>query len=155
MRKIIIIVLLAITLLMSFCSDYDTNFPPPEPNATFKDVFPLQIADKKGTLKKIEVPKKFVGIKVVYGKADIKITVIQANGNDEADEYFKKKIAPIFDLMPSHFRGKLNGKWYAKGKKSGGFKAFAWVNKNWIFMIEAKNKEFFDKAIDEFIFISE
>lgn len=140
-------------LLVSCGSSYNTDYNPPDENASFEDVFPAEIDGMEAEVELLQDNDDAIIVQSTYD-GNITITVIQFEDKANADAYFKSDIVPKFDDMNSRSSGKVNGRWFAKGKDSDGRKAYAWVNNNWIFSIAGDNENYFDEAIDAFNFIS-
>ncbi len=149
------IALFLLFVLQACGPDFNTDFDPPPPDAIIEDIFPQIINDWQ---RKIENPKMSFPYKAAianYGDGRIIIDAIRSPNKGAADNYFKKAIVPNFDKMKNHYRGNINGSWSASGTDDKGRRWYAWVNNNWIFMINGSNKENFKMAIDAFKYVEE
>ncbi len=155
MKKSILISLGLGVLMLLFAScggGYNTDYSPPGDNSSKEDVFPAEIGGLEADIKVLQKASDAIAIQSKYNDK-ITISVIRFDSKEKADTYFKEQIVSEFDGMSSRSSGQINGKWFAKGSK-GKAKAYAWANNNWIFSISAENKDYFEKAIDEFKYIS-
>ena len=143
-------------IIMSGCgSDFNTDFDPPPPDTKIKDILPSEINGMKGEIVEANLRPPFVGYSSKYGDGKIVISVINAHSKEVADEYFKFAIVPNFDKMKNHFHGKINGKWKANGTDANGRKWYAWVNNNWVFLLNGSDVYYFKMAINAFKYIEE
>lgn len=135
--------------------DFNTDFDPPPAEGSIGDIFPAKIGTMPAKITRAKLKTPLEGFSAVYGDNKIVISSIRLPDKSAADEYFKIAIAPNFDKMKNHFRGKINGRWRASGTEESGRKWFGWVNDNWVFLINGLDKEYFKMAIDAFKFIEE
>lgn len=150
--KLLLVVLIGLTTACG--SSYNTDFAPPSENASIDDVFPATIDGMERQIENIKLPAEFEGIKAFYGEKQISIDVVRITQPDQVDRFVNEFLVPEIDKLQTNFRGNINGKWYGKGTGEDGSKVYAWINSNWAFYLQAQNEELFDKAIEEFKFIS-
>ncbi len=144
-----------ILVLFGCGSHYNTHFPPPDPQQDVTAVFPEKIGDYARSLSRMaNLSLPFIGVEATYGQGEVVINVIQGTTGPEADNFFAQKVAPLFDGMPSHFRGQVNGQWTASGTDKNKRVWYAWVNQNWVFVINALSQKDFDKVLGTFKYIS-
>lgn len=149
------LVFVAVLLFAVGCGGgYNTNFPPPDPNQSVEQTFPEKIGELPRTITRMNLPPQVIGFEARYGNGDIVIQLMQAKDNEEADQFFKQTIVPTFDALPTHSRGQVNGKWTASGKDKDGRIWYGWVNQNWSFVLNASNKDNFEKILGNFKFIA-
>lgn len=153
---ILIPVVVFISVIFFSSSQYETDFPPPSPNAGVNEVFPETINGKQRTLKKLPIEDElYKGFQAWYGETqEIQISVVQSRDPAAADKYFENTIVPQIDTMPNHSRARVNGRWFAKGTDAHGGRWYGWVNRNWVFWVFGVNKKLLNQAIDEFSYIS-
>ncbi len=155
-RFMLVKVSIIILIILSGCSpDFNTEFDPPKPEAKLTDVFPDEIGGMKGVIERANLKSSMVGFSSTYGEGKIVISSIQTPSKAVADEYFEFAIVPNFDIMKNHFRGNVNGKWSANGTDEKGRKWYAWVNNNWVFLLNGIDNKYFKMAIDAFKFVEE
>ncbi|MBT8382950.1 MAG: hypothetical protein KJO59_11375 [Ignavibacteria bacterium] len=149
------ILLISLFFIVTACGpDYNTNFEPPPPNASVKEVFPEEIDGMKVDVKRMDLSQPLEGFSAKYGVDKISIDAILAPAKSTADDHFADVIVPRFDEMKNHYRGKVNGKWSASGTDNNGRKWFAWVNNSWIFVMSGSDKGNLMKAIDAFNYVA-
>ncbi|MEM7184352.1 MAG: hypothetical protein AAF518_25865 [Spirochaetota bacterium] len=136
------------------CDGYNTNFPPPTAEMKLQQVFPESLGKypRKGI--KAMNPNKQKAFLAVYGESDASIQLIVLASHNDANLYFKKFIVPEIDNLKNHSRGKVNGKWFGKGKGPNKELHYRWVNDKYIFAIQAKDKETFAVVVDGFSYIA-
>jgi len=150
MKRVLIVGVVALFLVS--CGGYNTSFNPPGAEEKLNDVFPKSIGSyKRGEIRK---SKGVGGFEVYYGGDKMFIRLISFNSGSQAAMAMKRAIYPLFDAMPTHFRGNVNGSIYAKGKEKSGRRWYAWVNKNIVFVINGADESFLNKLIDTFPYIS-
>jgi len=147
--------LISLFVIVTACGpDYNTDFDPPPPNASVKEVFPEEIDGMNADIKRMALSHPLEGFSAKYGNGKISIDAILAPAKSFADDHFKDAIVPNFDEMKNHFRGNVNGKWSASGTSDDGRKWFAWVNNSWIFVMSGSDKGNLMKAIEAFKYVA-
>ena len=152
--KISVLTLIVLLFITGCGPDYNTDFEPPPPDAKLDDVFPAEIDGLKSKIERLTLIHPLEGFTAFYGDGKITIDAILAHTKDNADSHFKEVIAPRFDKMKNHFRGKINGQWSASGTDEKERRWFAWVNDGWIFLLSGTDKEHLSKAVDAFKYVS-
>lgn len=151
----IVLAFFFLLLLATACGpDFKTDFEPPPPNASVKEVFPEKIDGMEANITRMSLTHPLEGFSAKYGGDKISIDAILAPAKNFADDHFKDVIVPKFDAMKNHYRGNVNGKWSASGTDENGRKWFAWVNNSWIFILSGNDKENLMKAVDAFKYVA-
>jgi len=135
--------------------DFKTDFDPPPPDGKLEDIFPATIGEMPVNLSRAKLQPPLMGFSGIYGDNNVVINSIRLPDKTSADDYFKRAIVPNFDKMKNHFRGQINGRWRASGTDESDRRWFGWVNNNWIFLINASDKNYFKMAINAFKYIEE
>jgi hypothetical protein len=149
-KSIVFFPVVFVFFLITGCgSNYNTDYAPPGKKARPAEVFPTDVGGNDALIERIKN-----GYQAMYGEKDVIIRIVQLANKVEADTFFSRMIVPEFDKMPSHFRGQVNGRWYAKGSDSSGMKAYGWVNNQWVFVIKAKSEVLFDETVEKLEYIS-
>ncbi|HCL57053.1 MAG TPA: hypothetical protein DHW82_08620 [Spirochaetia bacterium] len=149
------ILLLTAFFVFSGCAKkYNTNFKTPPSDADFDQVFPVEIDSLKRDITQMSLPKTVLGFTAKYGTGEIEISVIQTGSPKDAIEFYKSYITPKTNQMPSRMQSSVNQEFQIEATDQEGRLWYIWNNKNWIFMINASNKSFFDKAVEAFPYIA-
>ncbi len=135
-------------------SSYNTDYLPPNTDADVKDIFPKTIVGLENEVAKMDISDTdYRGVRATYGEGEIKIEIVRNLKDGSTTNYIENFLYSKIDAFPNNSRVSVNGNWTGKGSDDK-TKLFAWVNEDWIFLIESK-KSLFDEVIVNFDYISE
>ncbi|WCL49246.1 hypothetical protein [Leptospira sp. GIMC2001] len=152
--------LLSIGLILANCqkTDFNTDFPPPDEGVKIGAIYPSSIGgiDPKFEFLPDNDDKKIFGHRAKYGDY-AEIQSIETKDTAILDQFFESKI--LENYFKGDFKtkasGKFNNNWIGRGTLKDGTRVYAWSNKNWIYLIKAKDEGAFREVIRGFPFISE
>ncbi len=154
MKPSILFPVIALAVLLSSCGQsYNTAYPPPKNETTYKEILPEEIGGEAVSGEQLPLdPASYRGLKATYGTG-ASITVLQCKDQDAMDRYLKDTVVPSLEGYGSRSSGKFNGVWSVRGKGANG-RIQGWQNQSWFFLIEASNDKLFDEAVEKFPYIS-
>lgn len=147
------------TILIGFscgAESFNTNFDPPGEGVKIGEIYPklLENIPPKYEFLPINDQENVFGHRAIYG--DIaEIQSIQTKGGEYQDNFFREYIVGNFfqESFQTKSSGQYNGTWIARGTKKDGTRLYAWTQKNWVYLIQAKDSTIFQQAITEFPYI--
>ena len=150
MNRISVFTIFVILLLHLSCSPdpgFNLNIAPPPDSAWPEDIYP---AETDG-IKPYTYTPEYGGTVAVYDKKG-KIYVARMKDQNEATSFFKEEILPDLSKMAACYTGNINGYFYASSVNKDSC-CFGWINKRYIFMLTASDKNSLKKLADYFKYI--
>lgn len=143
-------------ILLLYCQPhFNIQHQVPDPYAKLSDVFPVSIDGLNGQYRKLKLTDGYLGFIADY-QQQIKIKVIQTMSTQPKDalDFFQKQIIPKIKTLPDK-KIQMEEEIYAYGRDEPGRVYYTWVQKNWIFWLEASSIDQLRQAVRSFRYISE